>query len=430
MEGKKIWIINQHAHTPKRGSGIRHYAISKYLARDGYEVIVFSSNQLHSAAGYVIEVGKDGYIEEYVDGVRFVYVKTHKYTKNDVHRILNIFSFYFSVLKATKKIKKKYGKPDVIYSSTMSPVALAAGNRLAKENKVKSINETRDIIPEGFAGKGILKETGIVAKVLRTFMKNTYKKADALIFSMSGGQKYIKDMGWYKSQGGFIPDNRVYYVNNGVDREWSEYNAKTFIHSDEHLDDPDLFIVSYIGAVRFLNNIPLFVSAAEYLKKSGYDKIKILVWGDGTKTGEINQMITDKGLNNIILKGRIEKKYVPSIANRSDLFLMTTNFSSVKKYGASPNKLFDYFEAGKPIIVPTVLSDSLVAGNGAGSELDNPGGKRLAEEIIRYFEMDKAEYDGFCNRSKQMAAKFDYAVHAKSIEKIIDDVLSDGVKSK
>ncbi|MDO4811187.1 MAG: glycosyltransferase family 4 protein [Eubacteriales bacterium] len=429
MDEKRIWIINQHAQTPKLGNSIRHYAISKYLVRDGYEPIVFSSNQLHSATGNAIEVGEDGYAEEYLDGVRFVYVKTHKYTKNDIHRILNIFSFYFSVLKTAKKIEKKYGKPDIVYSSTMSPTALVAGNRLAKKYKVKSINETRDIIPEGFAGKGIMKETGIVAKILRTFMKSTYKKADALIFTMSGGQKYIEDMGWYKRQGGFIADDRVYYVNNGVDCELSECNAKTFVHPDEHLDDPDLFIVSYIGSVRFLNNIPLFVSAAEYLKKSGCDKIKILVWGAGTKTGEINQMIADKGLDNIILKGRVEKKYVPSIANRSDLFILTANFSSVQKYGASPNKLFDYFEAGRPVIVPTVLSDSLVAGNGAGSEIDSPDGKRLAEEIIRYFEMDKTEYEGYCENSKRLAAQFDYAVHAKSMERIFDDVLSDRRKN-
>lgn len=430
MEKKRIWIINQHAHTPELAASIRHYAIAKYLVRDGYEVCVFSSNQLHSAAGKSIEVGEKGYTEEIVDGVRFIYVKTHRYTKNDMHRILNIFSFYSAVLKAAKQLEKEIGRPDIVYSSTMSPVALLAGNRLAKRYKVPSINETRDIIPEGFAGKGVIKETGLVSGALRAFMKGIYKKADALIFTMSGGKKYIEDMGWYKSQGGFIADDRVYYVNNGVDCELSEHYANNYSFADEQLDDPNLFIVSYIGSVRFLNNIPLFVEAAEELKKRGYSQIRILVWGDGTKVGEINQMIADKQLDNIILKGRVEKKYVPSVANRSDLFVMTTNFSSVKKYGASPNKLFDYFQAGKPIIVPTVLSDSLVEGNGAGSEIENPDGKRLAEEIIRFYDMDQSEYDGYCSRSKQMAAKYDYAVHAKNIEKIFDDVVSDRRKNR
>lgn len=429
MNNKKIWIINQHAHTPERGTGIRHYAISKYLVRDGYEVCVFSSNQLHSSAQNSIEVGKEGYKEELVDGVRFIYVKTHAYKKNDIHRIINILSYYFSVLKNAKKIKKKYGAPDIVYSSTMSPVALIAGNKLAKKYKVPSINETRDLIPEGFSGSRILKANSAFAKMLSAFMKGIYKKADALVFTFSGGQQYVADKGWYKSQGGFVPDDRVYYINNGVDCELSSYYADNFTFADQHLDDEDLFVVSYIGSVRRLNNIPLFISAAEEMQNRGYDKIKFLIWGAGTKVDEINQTISEKGLNNIILKGFVQKKYVPCVAKRSDLFVLTANFSCVQKYGASPNKLFDYFQAGKPIIVPTVLSDSLVAGNGAGSEFENADGKRLADEIIRYYEMDKSEYDTYCDNSKRMAEKFDYATHAKSLEKVFDDVLSDVEKS-
>lgn len=422
MDRKKVWIINQHSRTPENGNGIRHYAISKYLVRDGYDVCIISSDQFHTANRASIPIGPEGYTEETVDGVRFIYVKTHRYSKNDIHRVLNILSFYSSVVKVARKIERKYGKPDIVYSSTMSPTALVAGNRIAKKYRVKSINETRDIIPEGFAGKGRFKEKGILAAILRLFMKLTYKNADALIFTMSGGPKYIENMGWYKRQGGFIDDDRVYYINNGVDLELSDYNYKHYTHPDDDLDNPDLFIVSYIGSVRYLNNIPLFVDAAEELQKRGYEHIKLLVWGDGTKVDEINAMISDRNLKNIMLKGRVEKKYVPSISRRSDLFIMTANFSSVGKYGASPNKLFDYFEAGKPIIVPTILSDSLVAGNGVGSELDNPDGIKLAEEIIRYYEMDKDEYNRFCNCSKQMAQKFDYAVHAKSVEKVFDDL--------
>lgn len=279
-----------------------------------------------------------------------------------------------------------------------------------------------------FSGKGIVKPTGPVGAVLRAFMKSIYKKADALVFTMSGGKKYLSDMGWLKSQGGFVADDRVYYVNNGVDRELSEQYAEQFTFADEQLDDPNLFNVSYIGSVRLLNNIPLFVDAAEELKKRGYDRIRILIWGDGTKVAQIRQMIADKGLDNVLLKGRIEKKFVPSAANRSDLFLLGANLSSVRRYGASPNKLFDYFEAGKPVIVPTVLSDSLVAGNGAGTEMEYADAKLLAEQIIRYYEMDKSEYDGFCRNAKALAEKFDYAVHAKSVEKIVDDVLRDRVK--
>ena len=101
---------------------------------------------------------------------------------------------------------------------------------------------------------------------------------------------------------------------------------------------------------------------------------------------------------------------------------MTANLSCVGKYGASPNKLFDYFQGGKPVIVPTLLADSMIQDNGCGVELDNPNGKRLAKEIIRFANMEKEEYDTYCKNSENMAKKYDYSIHAKSLEKIFDDL--------
>lgn len=418
---KKVWILNQHTYLPQDGPNIRHYALAKYLARDGYEPYVFAGNQLH-CAGVSLPVSEKGYTEVVQDGIHFYYVKIHHYVKNDIHRVLSIFSYYFNVLKVAKEIEKKYGKPDIIYASTMTPAALVAGNKLAKKYGIKSINETRDIIPEGFMKKDSKRANGLIANALRKFMKRTYERSDALIFTMSNGPKYIEDMKWDKAQGGKIQNDRIYYVNNGVDRELSNYYAENFFMPDEHLDDDSLFNVVYFGAIRLMNQMPLFVDAAKELKRLGYDNIKILMWGKGIKLDETRQAIKDAGLDNIILKGYVEKKYIPAIAKRSNLFIMTTNFSCVDRYGASPNKLFDYFQAGKPIIVPTLLADSMIESNHAGSELDDPDGVKLAHEIIRYATMDKQEYQSYCDSSEKMAEQFDYAVHAKSIEKIFDDL--------
>ncbi len=420
-EIKKVWIISQHTCSPKDGPSGRHYALSKYLARDGYDVYIIAGNVLHST-GKVIEVGEDGYKEYHDDGFHLFHTKVHEYKKNDLNRIWNIFSFYFSSLRTAKKIEKKYGKPDIVYSSTMTPIALIVGNKLAKKYKVKSINETRDIIPEGFVTKGTFKEHGFIANILRRFMHRIYNRADALIFTMSKGKNYIEEMKWDTEHGGKIRNDRIYYVNNGVDRELSLYNEEHFILPDEHLDDDLLFNVVYCGSIRFLNNMPIFVDAAKELKKRGYDNIKILLWGPGLKIDETRKAISDLGLDNIVVKGFVNKEYIPAITKRSDLFILTANLSCVGKYGASPNKLFDYFQAGKPIIVPTLLADSMVESNGCGVELDNPDGEKLAEAIIHFAEMDKEEYQKYCENSAKMAEQFDYKVHAKSLEKIFDDI--------
>ncbi len=44
-----------------------------------------------------------------------------------------------------------------------------------------------------------------------------YKKADALIFTVEGGPKYLRDKEWDKESGGSIDLKRVFYINNGID---------------------------------------------------------------------------------------------------------------------------------------------------------------------------------------------------------------------
>lgn len=414
----KIWIFNQNSYTPEDGPHIRHYAIGKYLARDNYEPFVFAGNELHHV-GTRIETKNKLYREKYQEGVHFFYIKTHHYSKNDIHRIINIFSYYKRLIKITNEIAEKYGKPDVIYASSMYPTALVAGIKIAKKFGIKCICENRDIIPEGFITNGTLKENGFLSKIARNFMKIIYVKSDSLIFTMSGGPQYIVDNKWDTAHGGPINIDKVYYVNNGVDLEIARENEKKYILPDSDLDSKEIFKVVYFGAIRFLNQMPLFIDTAKELKSQGFYNIKILMWGSGTKTQEMKKELLKNNLDNIILKGFVDKKYIPGIANRADLFIGTGNSCLVGKYGMSFNKLFDYFAGGKPIILPFLVANSLVENSGAGTELSNPTGKELAKQIIRYANMTPLEYNLLCENSKKMAELFDYKVLTEEIKKII-----------
>lgn len=420
---KKIWIINQNSYLPEDGPHTRHFVISKYLAADGYEPYVFACNELHHA-GKRIDTGKEDYIEREKSGVKFFYVKSHHYKKNDINRIFNITSFYFKMFSVAKQIERKYGKPDIIYASTMYPTALLLGTKLAKKYGIKCISETRDIVPEGFVTKGTFKENGIIAKLARAFMKNVYYKSDALVFTMSGGQQYIKDMGWDKDHGGKINLESVYYINNGVDKDEFDLNAEKNVIEDDDLSDPGIFKVVYFGAIRFMNNMPLYIDTARELKRRGKNNIKLLLWGTGNKMDEMQKVLDEEGLDNIVLKGFVDKKYIPGISRRADLFIGSGNGSSTDRYGASFNKLFDYYAGQKPIVLLATLSDSMVEGNGCGVELgSNPDFNKVADQIIRFSEMPKDEYEQYCKNSEKMASIYDYKVLAKQVERIIGDLI-------
>lgn len=417
---KRIWFLNQNSYMPEDGPHIRHYALGKYLSRNGYEPHVFAANELHHV-GRRIDTGGADYVERISKGVHFYYIRTTHYDKNDFRRVLNILSYYKNVFNICREIAERYGPPDVIYASSMYPTALVAGIKMAKKYGVKCICEHRDIIPDGFITKGTFKENGIIARAARWFMKRTYVKADAIVFTMEGGPQYLIDQKLDKSHGGKVDMSKVFYINNGVDLEQSRSDAERNVILDVDLDNPALFKVVYLGSIRFLNKMSLFLDAARELKEMDRHEIKILMWGTGTNLDEMRKQLKEEGLDNLVLKGYIDKKYIPGIAKRANLFIGTGN-SSLMKYGMSFNKLFDYLAAGKPIILPFKVGHSIVEGNRVGVEMDGADGKSLAEEIIRFADMEKADYEGYCDRSRALAEVFSYEKLADQLEDILKEV--------
>ena len=77
-----------------------------------------------------------------------------------------MFSFFLNLLLTAKKFAKAYGEPDVILASSVHPLTLVAGIKIAKRFGVPCICEVRDLWPETLVAYGAIKETNLLAKML------------------------------------------------------------------------------------------------------------------------------------------------------------------------------------------------------------------------------------------------------------------------
>ena len=145
------------------------------------------------------------------------------------------------------------------------------------------------------------------------------------------------------------------------------------------------------------------MDVARVLKKKGKNNIKLIMWGTGNKVDQMKRKLEEEHLDNLVLKGYVDKYQIPGIAKRADLFIGSGNSSSTDRYGASFNKIFDYFAGGKPMIILATLSDSMVESAGCGREMgSNASLEEIANEIIRFSEIDKQEYLKYCENSLTM----------------------------
>lgn len=427
---KNIWIWNHYATKMFKDHGGRHYGFAKSLVKFGANPTIFCASTIHNS-NETIPMDNQRYVLDQTNGIPFVFIKTPEYKGNGKSRILNIIVFYRNLFSVARQYAKQFGKPDVILASSVHPLTLIAGIKISRKFGIPCICEIRDLWPESIVEYGALKRNSTITKLLYLGEKWIYKKATTLIFTMEGGKDYITEKGWNQENGGAIDLNKVHHINNGVDLETFDYNKEYHTLDDEDLNNEDTFKVVYTGSIRKANNVEKMVEAAEYIKLLGYHNIQFLIYGDGTEREELEHYCQSKGLQNIKFKGAVEKNKIPYILSQSNLNIMHFQQNSLKRYGASLNKMFEYFASGKPTVSDCEFAYDLIQKYRCGTVVDKASARQLADIVIQFSKMSKAEYTLYCENARIAAQDYDFHRLTEKLVKVINVSLSDeGVKTK
>ena len=420
----KIWLMNHYASNMFRDKAGRHYWFAKHLMERGYDVTVFCSTTLVNGEEF-ISAGKNKSIIKETDGIPFVFVKTIPAQGNGIKRVENMGLFYKNVFPAAKAYAKTSGKPDVIIASSVHPLTMVAGIKIAKKLKVPCVCEIRDLWPEAIFSVGKTTEKSLLGKALIKGEHWIYKKADALIFTKEGDTDYLKERGWTTEQGGDIDLGKCHYINNGVDLAAYAENI-----TSQRLDDPDVlddstFKVTYCGTIRQVNNVGNLLDAAAILKdKEGYKDVRFLIFGDGGQLEELKKRAEDEDLSNVKLKGFVQRKYVPFILSKSDVNILNYSQSQYNwTRGNSSNKLFEYMASGKPIISTVHMGYSIIKRYNCGVELDEDTPEALAKETMRFHDMNTKERAQIGVNASLGAKDFDFGVLTDKLVKVIESVV-------
>lgn len=416
---RRFWIFNHYATTPKTGPLLRHFYFAEYLKEKGIETTVFAANELHQTGTRVDTEGK-AYLRTEEEGVPFVFVKTSKYQGNGISRVKNMLSFFFGLLRISKKYAKQYGKPDVILGSSAHPLTSIAGILIAKRFHVPAIVEVRDLWPEAIFSFGKVKMDSLVGRLLSAGEKWMYVHADAIVFTKEGDVDHIKEMKWDTKQGGKIDLKKCHYVNNGVNLNEYYQSIEQNILKDADLED-DSFKVIYTGTVRPVNNVGNLLDTAKLLKE--HKDIKFLIFGGGSELERLKKRVEDEHLENVVFKGFVEKKYIPYILSKSSVNIL--NYSQTQynwSRGNSSNKLFEYMASGKPIISTVKMGYCILEKYQCGLSLEVCTPEALAKMILNIHDLSDERYVQMAENAKEGAKDFDFAVLTERLYQVIVSV--------
>lgn len=414
---KNIWIFNHYATDTFKDLGGRHFWFAENLIKLSHQATIFCASTIHNTDEN-IDTGGQKYKSDEVNRIPYVFVKTPSYFGNGKQRKINMISFYKNLFPVAKEYAKVHGKPDVILASSVHPLTLLAGIKIAKKLGVPCICEVRDLWPESLIEYGFLKKNHIFSKLLYHCEKWIYIKADKLIFTMEGGKDYIIEKGWNKESGGSIDLSKVYHINNGVDLETFHYNMNYFKLEDVELNKHDNFNVVYTGSIRASNEVKKIVEAAEIIQKQGIQHIRFFIFGQGPDKEKLEKYCHDHQVKNIQFKGFVEKKKIPYILSKSDLNIFHFQQNKLKNYGSSMNKMFEYFASGKPTITDCEFGYDLIRKYNCGVVINNASAQELAEAIIKLSKMAPEQYSVYSQNALKAAQDYDFKLLTRKLEQL------------
>lgn len=387
---------------PQFESRIQTLKRAYYLMQNGYDVKIISGSYLHNRSMNLIKNKLNYLIVRYDDLFNFIHIRNVSYKKNSVRRVISLLQFHIMLWYYAKQ----FGTPKYICHLATVPF----GNITyftAKKLNAKFIVDVVDLWPESFVAYGLISRNNPLTKLLYLTERWLYAKSDALIFSMEGGSYYIEEKKWNKGIFLKVSLKKIFYINNGVDLIDFNKNKIYYRIEDKDLLDESIFKVIYIGSIRLANNLLLLIKAAEHLV--GFEKIKILIYGDGDERDFLEHYCKTHNLTNVIFKNKwIDLKYIPFILSKSSLNILNYKPSNLFRYGASQSKFFQYMASGKPICCNIEMAYCNIKKYNIGISSNLSDSKLYANAILHFYNMNIDVYNEICNNAINTATLFDY----------------------
>ena len=323
-----IVYFYQYFGTPKGGWSTRVYEMTRRWVAAGHHVTVVTS--LYDKS----DLEADGFITRFdIDGVQVILVNVK--LSNDHGFAARIASF---LLYALVSVYYALRLPFDVCIASSGPITVGLSGLVAKFVRRKPfVFEIRDIWPDGAVQLGVLKNPSVISAA-RWFEKLCYRAADLVVACSPGQAAHVSAT---------FPDKKVLVVSNASDNDLMDGVDAAVLKRPAYLKDKKLVV--YTGTLGLMDDCTQIVEAARVLQKRGREDIALLFIGSGNEKTALEARAERYGLRNLHFLGLMPKEQVVAWLKNARAAFYTVKDVPVLHTG-SPNKLFDAFAAGVPVV--------------------------------------------------------------------------------
>jgi glycosyltransferase involved in cell wall biosynthesis len=395
----QILIFYQYFGTPKGKWSTRMYEMTRRWVESGHCVTVVTSPYEKS------DIKTTKFIDrQIIDGINLVIINSADSNRDGV--LKRVFkAILFSLVSCYYALTLKC---DVVLASS-GPITVGMPALLTKWFRRKPmVFEVRDLWPEGAIELGKLNNK-LLRNIAIWFEKLCYKNS-SLVVPCSKGMA----AGVLKK----YPEANTLVIPNASDVELFSNVSDEDKKIPEPYKGKKLFI--YAGSLGLMDEVEQVI---EGIRLVNNPEVLLLIIGDGAERKHLESLVCRYNLSNVEFLGLIPKTEVIKWFSRAEASFVTFKDLPVL-HTSSPNKMFDSFAAGVPIIQSTKgWIKELVERTNCGINVD-PNNPETFKRAIDSIATDRQLRDELAQNAKSLALKeFNRDILASRYLKTMEEII-------
>ena len=392
----RILVFYQYFGTPKGSWSTRMYEFCRRWVKKGHHVTVVTAPYEKS------DIKAERFItRKNFDGIDLIIINSPDSNRRSTF-IRGLSAVRFAFISTWYALTLKF---DVVLASS-GPITVGIPSLLAKWlRKKKMVFEVRDLWPQGAVELDKIKGN-LLIKVAYKFEKTCYLNSSLVVVASKGMKESINER-YCSVQTLVIPnvaDLALFAAcRERLSEEGGDKKAKCFI---------------YAGSLGLMDDFEQCIDAMVLVRRND---IKLVVIGDGAERNDLEAKVKDLDLKNVEFIGLIPKTELIKWYSEAYASILTVKDNKVIQT-FSPNKMFDSFAAGVPIIQnSTGWIKEMVEINKCGLNVEQHNPRSFADAITHLAD-NPLERDVYAQNAFSLAqSEFDVDILA---EKYISAILA------
>ena len=367
-----ILLINHYAGSPRYGMEFRPYHFAREWTLAGHDVRIAAASESHVRSRRPPDRGP--VTREDIDGIGYLWLRTRPYRGNGAARLANMAQFVARLYRLQAHLDG--WRPDAVIASSTYPYDIWPAARLARRHRAGLFFEVHDLWPLTPRLLGGFPAWHPMIASMQLAENYAYRHADAVISMLPCAYPHMARHG--------LARERYVHIPNGVDPAPASA-------PQDHPDIPRAraaldalradcdFVAAYAGAHGHANALDALLEAMARLRDR---PVGLALIGGGPEREALRAQAARLGLARVAFVDPVERGCIPAILQDADAAYIGLRHSPLFAYGISPNKLFDYMQAERPVVCAVDSGNDIVGEAGCGISIRSQDPGALAEALL------------------------------------------------